>query len=108
MDKDKEMMMKMMQNQEDDNLNQPSNDSCHIPTHATIKLTQAQRFTIGLARLAEECGLNDYNCSMVGLSKLFFNDGSSIGHIRLLYDSGIMDESTFQEAVRRYDNLAKK
>ncbi len=62
-----------------------------IPKTATIKLSQARRFCIGLAELAKECGMSSISYNKMGMIITYtFDDGSSVGCYRAHYDAGLV------------------
>jgi hypothetical protein len=65
-----------------------------IPREMTVQLSEAQRFCIGLEKLAEETGLSSYGYNkLFGIFSLEFNDGSSVGMARAWIEAGILDEN---------------
>lgn len=61
-----------------------------IPKTKTVKLSQAERFIIGLREIANECGMSGVDYNALGIIKLYFNDGSSVGELRLFREAGII------------------
>lgn len=63
-----------------------------IPKTATIKLSQARRFCIGLADLAKECGMSSIKYNKIGIIISYqFEDGSSVGSARAHQEAGLID-----------------
>lgn len=54
------------------------------------KMCQAERFTVGLRMLAEECGMSSIRYSKMGVISYEFDDGSSVGNLRAHKDAGLI------------------
>lgn len=67
-----------------------------IPTTRT--LCDAERFCIGLKMLAEECNLDSVEYMGLGIKKFIFEDGSTMGGMRVFMEAGIVNEQKYMEA----------
>lgn len=61
-----------------------------IPKTQTLNLSEAERFCLGLNMLAKECKMERIEYCMLGIQKLHFADGSSIGGLRAYIDAGLL------------------
>ena len=61
-----------------------------IPKIQMLNLSEAERFCLGLRMLAEECKMERIEYSLLGVQKLHFADGSSIGELRAYIDAGLL------------------
>lgn len=61
-----------------------------IPKKATIELSQAERFCIGLKQLAKECGMSAVSYNALGVISYEFEDGSKVGGLRAHYAAGLI------------------
>lgn len=62
----------------------------NIPKEKTIKLTDIDRFIIGLRELSIECNLKSVTYCGLGIQQLHFEDGSYGGMIPILKEAGIL------------------
>jgi len=62
----------------------------NIPQTTTRELSDSERFTVGLRKLAEVCNLESTVYTQLGIRTINFQDGSSIGCLRLFIDAGII------------------
>lgn len=61
-----------------------------IPKEKTIKLSDIDRFIIGLKELSIECNLKTITYSGFGIQNLEFEDGSNGGLIAIFKEAGIL------------------
>lgn len=62
----------------------------NIPQTTTRELSDSERFIVGLRKLAEVCNLQSTVYTPLGINTIKFQDGSSIGCLRLFIDAGII------------------
>lgn len=65
-----------------------------IPT--TKKLSDMERFCVGLRLLASECNMTGIDFNAFGPTKFSFEDGSWIGSLRAAINAGLIDEELWR------------
>lgn len=84
-----EMMMGKINNKPNDNLN--------IPKFATVQLSEAQRFILGLKEIMDKVvtpktiNYTENGFGLKTLTSLVFSDGSEVGIFRLFEETGHFD-----------------
>lgn len=61
-----------------------------IPTDKLIGKCDCEKFVVGLNELAQQCNVSSVTYNQLGITKIEFADGSSIGGLRLWKDAGII------------------
>lgn len=61
-----------------------------IATDKLIGKCDCKKFVVGLNELAQQCNVSSVTYNQLGIIKIEFADGSSIGGLRLWKDAGII------------------
>ena len=66
-----------------------------IPT--TKKLSDMERFCVGLRLLASECNMTEIDFNAFGPTKFYFKDGSWVGSLKAAMEAGLIDEELWNK-----------